>query len=346
MLTDRQKLILQAIVEDYIKYAEPVGSRSISKIGDIPYSSATIRNEMADLEEMDYLEQPHTSAGRIPTNKGYRYYVDNLLNPQELVASKKLLMSIRQNFAQQKSKFEQVLEETANILSDLTTYTSIIMGPDLHNTKLSKLEIIPIDDSSIVVILVTDSGRVESQTIKLPQELASWEIERLVRILNYQLAATPLHQLKQRIETEIQETYLRNLHDYDRVSEIINELSTKLDLEPENKIYLGGTVNLLNQPEFSNVESIRRLLGLFQHTDMVKHLLETASEGIEVRIGLDGDIAGANNLSIITASYQVGGRPMGTIGIFGPTRMDYNRVIRILDALTDDYSEYVLRYLK
>ena len=135
MLTERQKQILQAIVDEYIKFAEPIGSRSISKIGDIPYSSATIRNEMADLEETGYLEQPHTSAGRIPTNKGYRYYVDNLINPQELVASKKLLASIRQNFEQHKNQFEQVLEETANILSDLTTYTSIIMGPDLHNAN-------------------------------------------------------------------------------------------------------------------------------------------------------------------------------------------------------------------
>lgn len=345
MLTDRQKQILQAIVDEYIKYAEPIGSRFISKIGDIPYSSATIRNEMADLEETGYLEQPHTSAGRIPTNKGYRYYVDNLINPQELVASKKLLASIRQNFAQHKNQFEQVLEETANILSDLTTYTSIIMGPDLHNTKLSKLEIIPLDNRSLVVVLVTDSGRVESQTIQLPQDLAPAAIERLVRILNYQLIGTPLHQLKLRIETEIQEAYLRNQHDYDSVSDIINELSAKLDLEPENKIYFGGTGNLLNQPEFSNVESIRRLLGMFEHTDMVKRLLETASAGIEVRIGLDGNIAGGSNLSIITASYHVDGRPMGTIGIFGPTRMDYNRVIRILDALTDDYSEYILRYL-
>ncbi len=346
LLSERQKLILRAIIDEYIKYAEPVGSRSISKMGDIPFSSATIRNEMADIEEMGYLEQPHTSAGRIPSNKGYRYYVDNLINLQELVDSKNLLTNIRQNFAQKKSQFEQVLEETASILSDLTTYTSIVMGPDLHNTKLSKLEIIPLNDINIVVVLVTDSGRVESQRIELPQELTSEEIERLVRILNYQLVGTPLHQLKQRIETEIQEAYLRNLHDYERVSDIINELSTKLDLELENKIYLGGTANLLNQPEFSNVESIRRLLGLFQHTDIVKHLLETANEGIEVRIGLEDDIAGTNKLSIITASYHVGGRPMGTIGIFGPTRMDYNRVIRILDALTEDYSEYISRYLK
>jgi heat-inducible transcriptional repressor len=346
LLTERQKQILQAIVDEYIKFAEPIGSRSISKIGDIPYSSATIRNEMADLEEMGYLEQPHTSAGRIPTNKGYRYYVDNLIELQGLVASKKLLSGIREHFAKQKSQFEQVLEETANILSELTTYTSIIMGPDLHSTRLSRLEIVPLDNHSLVIVIVTDSGRVESQTINLPQELAPEEIERLVRILNYQLTGTPLHQLKQRIEREIQETYLRNMHDYERVSEIINELTTKLDLEPENKIYLGGTVNLLNQPEFSNVESIRRLLGLFQHTELVKHLLSRANEGIEVRIGLESDIAGASNLSVITASYQVAGRPMGTIGIFGPTRMDYNRVIKILDALTEDYSEYILRYLR
>ena len=346
MLTERQKLILQAIINDYIKHAEPVGSRSIAKMGDIDFSPATIRNEMADLEEMGYLVQPHTSAGRIPSNKGYRYYVDHLINPKDLDVSKKLLTNIREHFAQQLNQFELALEETANILSELTTYTSIIMGPDLHTTRLTKLEIVPIAEDGLVVILVTDSGRVESRTIRLPQELTSDEIERLVKILNHELVGTPLHQLRHRIETAVQDTYLRNLNDYERVSEIIAHLTNNLELAPENKIFFGGTVNLLNQPEFSSVETIRGLLGLFEQTESVKQLLQSSNEGIEVRIGLEGDIAGASNCSIITTSYQIAGRPMGTIGIFGPTRMDYSRVIKILDALTDDYSEYILRFLK
>ncbi len=345
LLTQRQKLILSAIVDNYIKNAEPIGSRSISKQDNINYSPATIRNEMADLEEMGFLEQPHTSSGRIPSNMGYRYYVDNLINPERIIISKSVLNNIRNVFTHQLNEFEQVLEQTANILSQLTSYTSIILGPEIYNTRLTKLQIVPISDGDLVVILVTSSGKVEHKTLRIPKEISTDEIERLVNFLNYRLIGTPLYQLKSKIEREIQEEFIRNFNDFEKSMKLINELFTDIDVQDGKKIYLGGTTNLLNQPEFNDIKIIKGLFKLFEQTEDVKQLMKSTNQGIEVKIGTENDIEIVNNCSIITATYQVDGRPLGTIGIFGPTRMDYSRVIRILDFLAEDFSKYITNFL-
>lgn len=341
----RQKLILSAIIDDYIINAEPIGSRSISKQGAINYSPATIRNEMADLEEMGFLVQPHTSSGRIPSNMGYRYYVDNLIDPERIVISKSALNNIKNVFTQQLDEFELVLGQTANILSKLTSYTSIILGPEAYDTKLIKLQIVPVSEDSIVVILVTNSGRVEHKTIKIPREISSDEISSIVNFLNYKLVGTPLYQLKEKIDKEIQNKFVSDFEDFEKSLNLINELFSDIDVQVGNKIYLGGTINLLNQPEFNDMKVIKGLFKLFEQTDDVKQLMKSTNQGIEVKIGSENDLEVANNCSIITATYQVDGQPLGTIGIFGPTRMDYNRVIKILDFLTEDFSKYMSNFL-
>lgn len=346
LLTERQKLILSAIVDNYIKNAEPIGSRSISKQREINYSPATIRNEMADLEEMGFLEQPHTSSGRIPSNLGYRYYVDNLINPERIVISKNILSNIRNVFTQQFNEFEQVLEQTATILSQITNYTSIILGPEMFNTKLTKLQIVPISEENLVVILVTSTGKVEHKTLKVTKDVSMNEIENLVNYLNHKLIGTPLYQLKMKIEKEILDEFLRNVTDFEKSMKIINELFSDIDVQEGKKIYLGGTINLLNQPEFNDVKTIKGLFKLFEKTEDVKHLMKSSNKGIEVKIGTENDLEAAINCSIITATYQVDGQSLGTIGIFGPTRMDYSRVIRILDFLAEDFSKYITSYYK
>ena len=167
MLTERQRLILSAIVDDYIRSAEPVGSRSISKRGDVGFSPATIRNEMSDLEEMGYLEQPHTSAGRIPSHKGYRYYVDHLLRQTAL--SKKELEVIKNFFAEKILEFEKVIQQVATILSQLTNYTSIVLGPEVFSTSLKMLQIVPLNENRAVAIIVTNTGRVENKVVEIPE---------------------------------------------------------------------------------------------------------------------------------------------------------------------------------
>ncbi|OEF96937.1 heat-inducible transcriptional repressor HrcA [Vulcanibacillus modesticaldus] len=346
MLSERQKLILSAVVDNYIQSAEPIGSRSIAKRNDIGFSPATIRNEMADLEEMGFLIQPHTSAGRIPSNKGYRYYVDHLINPQGIKISKDVLNNIRKIFTEQFNEFEQVIEQTATILSEITNYTSIILGPEIFNTKLKHIQIIPLADNSIIVILVTNTGKVEHKTLTIPKGVSSDEIERLVNFLNSKLVGVPLYQLKSKIKSEIYQEFITNFNNYERSMAIIDQLFIDLDQDSDNKVYVGGATNILNQPEFNDLEIIKDIFSLFERTDEVKQLIKPNNKGIEVRIGTENNLETASNCSVITATYEVDGESIGTIGIFGPTRMNYSRVIRILEYLADDFTQFFTRLYK
>lgn len=341
MLTERQKLILETIVNNYIHSAEPIGSRAISKQSDIGYSPATIRNEMADLEEMGFLEQPHTSSGRIPSNKGYRFYVDHLIDPKEIKISKDIIADISKVFTEQFNEFEQVMEHSAIILSQITNYTSIILGPEIYQTKLKHIQIVPLSDKSLVVILVTNTGKVQNKTLTIPMEISLSEIERFVNFLNHKLSGVPLYQLKSRIFAEINMEFQRNVYDYEQSMLIIDQLFSDDDESDDKKIYVGGTTNILNQPEFNDINTIKDLLTMLEKTEDVKQLMKSNQKGIEVKIGSENSIEAANNCSIITASYEVDGIPLGTIGIFGPTRMDYSRAIRILEFLTKDFSKFI-----
>lgn len=346
MLTERQKLILQAVVNNYIESAEPIGSRAVSKRNYIGYSPATIRNEMADLEEMGYLEQPHTSSGRIPSNKGYRYYVDNLIDLNDIKISKDILINVGELFTRQFTEFEQIIEQTVSILSQITSYTSIILGPEVYQTKLKHVQIIPITEDSLVVILVTNTGRVEHKTLSIPKGTAINEIERLVNFLNQKLKGLPLYQLKSKIYLELNKEIQRNVFEYEQTMGIIDQLFTGEDNQSDSKIYIGGAINILNQPEFNNIKTIKDLFNMFEKTDDIKRLLSSNQKGIEVKIGAENNVEAASNCSIITANYEVEGISIGTIGIFGPTRMDYSRVISILDFLTRDFSEFISRLYK
>ncbi|MFV9511008.1 heat-inducible transcriptional repressor HrcA [Tepidibacillus sp. LV47] len=347
MLTDRQKLILCAVVDSYIASAEPVGSRAISKRHDIGYSPATIRNEMADLEEMGYLEQPHASAGRIPSNKGYRYYVDHLINPKDIELSKEILNNISHIFTKQFNEFEQVLEQTAIILSQITNYTSIILGPEIYHTKLKHIQVVPLSDQRLVVILVTNTGKLQSKTITIPDEVSIHSIERMVNFLNHKLNGVLLYQLKSKIFSELEKEFQKNIQEYEQMMNLIDQLILKnLENGSDHKIYVSGMTNILNQPEFSDINTIKDLLNMFEKTEEVRELMRSDHKGIEVKIGTENTVEAAANSSIITATYEVDGVIVGKIGIFGPTRMDYSRVIRILEFLAQDFSKFISKLYK
>ncbi|WP_145614435.1 heat-inducible transcriptional repressor HrcA, partial [Bacillus licheniformis] len=197
MLTNRQLLILQVIVNDFIRSAQPVGSRTLSKKEDITFSSATIRNEMADLEELGFIEKTHSSSGRIPSEKGYRYYVDHLLSPGKL--SKTDLNIIHSIFKEKIFELEKAVQKSAQVLSDLTNYTSIVLGPRLSENHLKQIQIVPIQPKKAVAILVTNTGHVENKTINFPAEVDLSDLEKLVNILNERLRGVPISELKDRI---------------------------------------------------------------------------------------------------------------------------------------------------
>ncbi|GAB7386303.1 heat-inducible transcriptional repressor HrcA [Bacillaceae bacterium] len=333
MLSERQKLILAAIVENYIHIAEPVGSRTISKREEINFSSATIRNEMADLEELGYLEQPHTSAGRIPSQKGYRFYVDHLIKPHLLSSVE--IANLKNAFAQKMYEIEQVIQHTAYILSSLTNYTSIVLGPEVYQAALKHFQIVPMSSNKAVAIIVTDTGKVEHKVISVPEEISIGEIEKVVNILNTKLVGIPLTELKHRLYSEIAVEMQKHVDHYEKMIQAIEDAIRSRN---DDRVYLGGTTKIMSQPEFRDVEKVKGILELLEETDKVIQLFSLPDEGIQVRIGTENSIEEVSNCSIITASYHLNGKPIGRIGILGPTRMEYGKMIAIIDYLSKDLS--------
>lgn len=335
MLTDRQKIILQILVDDYIRSAEPVGSRTISKRSDIKISPATIRNEMSDLEELGYLEQPHTSAGRIPSQKGYRFYVDNLLQPTE--DNKIDVESLRSNFIHRIDQMEQVVQQTATILSSLTNYTAIVMGPQANAAKLRHIQLLPLHDRSAVAIIVTDSGHVENRTVTIPEGIPVESIERYMEFLNRKLVGQPLHSLKKQLHSVIATELAHYSEQFESVMQLCNQMLA--GDEEEAKVYLGGTTMILNQPEFRNVDKLKPLLDMFGQQDELARIMRNAqAPGVLVKIGQENNHEIIQDCSLITAAYSIDGKPVGTIGVLGPTRMDYARVITVLHQMTGSLS--------
>jgi heat-inducible transcriptional repressor len=338
VLTDRQLLILQAIIDDFIRSAQPVGSRSLAKKEEINLSSATIRNEMADLEELGFLEKTHTSSGRIPSEKGYRYYVDHLLVPQILRAHE--IQMIHSIFAEKIFELEHVSQKTASILSELTNYTAILLGPAVKENKLKQLQIVPLSKDKAVAIMVTDTGHVENRIFTLPENYGQGNVEKLVNILNEKLAGVPISDLKDRIRHEVAELLRKNIEQYDLILKSILE---SIDIVPNEKIFFGGKANMLNQPEFHNINKVKSLLNMIEQEEGFYELFKRIPTGIHVKIGKENNISAMEDCSLITATYSIADEPVGTIAILGPTRMEYSRVISLLDYLRKDMSDALTR---
>jgi heat-inducible transcriptional repressor len=341
MLTERQRKILSAIVDDYIRSAEPVGSRSISKRGDVGFSPATIRNEMSDLEELGYLEQPHTSAGRIPSHLGYRYYVDHLLKTASLSVHE--FDVIKLFFAEKIHEIEQIIQQVAMILSNLTHYTSIVLGPEVFTTSLKALQIVPLSDRQAVAIIVTSTGRVENKVVTIPDNVSLAEIEKMVNLLNAKLKNVPLVQLKAKLYNEIADELSKYVGGYEELLKIVEEAVSSDD---EGRIYLGGTTNMLIQPEFRDIDKVKSILDMLEETPKLLKLVTNAPVGIQVRIGKENLLEAMEDCSLITATYSVGDQVLGTIGILGPTRMEYGKVISILDLLSKNMTAILGRWYK
>ncbi len=334
MLTNRQLLILHAIVDDYIRSAEPVGSRSISKREDITFSPATIRNDMSDLEELGFLEKPHSSAGRIPSQRGYRYYVDNLLMPHHLTVDEKL--DIRSIFSERIREVEEVIQHSARVLSNMTSYISLVLGPEMFEATLRSIQIIPLSKGSAILILVTDTGHVENQTIAVPDKIEAADLERTVNILNERLMGVPLFKLREKLQTEVKDVLRSHVENYDHV---LSMLGSSLEREKAEKVFYSGKTNILAQPEFRDVDKVRMLLNMLDEDETMHQILRVPTTGIQVKIGQENNLEAFDNCSLITASYSIAGKHMGTIGILGPTRMEYRRVIGVVDTISKDLTK-------
>ncbi len=335
MLTDRQLLILQVIIDDFVRTAQPVGSRSIAKKEDVSYSPATIRNEMADLEDMGFLEKTHSSSGRVPSEKGYRFYVDHLMSPFQLTNPE--IDHIRMLFKEKIYELEKVVQQSAHILSELTNYTSIVLGPQMYETKVKQIQIIPLTSETAVAIIVTDTGHVENRTFTMPAGINSSDIEKLVNILNERLKNIPLADLHDKIYKEVAGYLRKYVHNYENIMGI---LSDTFSVQQVEKLYFGGKTNMLSQPEFNDVEKVRRLMAMIEQEDLLYHMLRTDSKkGIHVKIGHENEHQSMQDCSLITATYSNGSVDLGTIAILGPTRMEYSKVIKLLDVFSRDLTK-------
>ncbi len=340
MLTERQMLILQVIIDEFIETAHPIGSRAISKKGTIPYSAATIRNDMADLEEKGFLEKTHSSSGRIPSEKGYRYYVDHIAASISGQSDEYIIKDLIQDGFYE---FEQIVQLSAEVLSELTNYTSIILGPEMMETKLKQIQMITLTPHTAVVILVTNTGHVEHRTFTIPSEINPSDLEKMVNIINHHLAGSPVISLPELFNSEIILMMKKYMDDFDQTYQY---LKTAFLAEQPVKLYIGGVSNILMQPEFNDVEKIRTFLTMMEKEDEIATLLKQTDDGINVTIGQENEVEAIKDFSLITSTYRLDEGQHGTIALLGPTRMEYKRVISLLKVLSNEMTEALYMWYK
>ncbi len=329
MSMDARKFrILQAIIDDYILTAIPVGSRTISKKYEMGLSSATIRNEMSDLEELGYLDQPHVSAGRIPSAKAYRLYVDQLLKAGKIKADD--VDTLRTHFSQRTGKMEDVINRAAQVLSSITSYTALVVGPKGGEMTIRNLQLVPVSQNSALLVIVTDSGIVRDALIHVDSELDADALYAISRTLTERLAGRSLAET-QDVLRALRREFAEKRDVLGGVSELVADVESQ---QTTAKIAFGGTSNILSFPEYSDVEKARSFLSLLESKDTLLRLLEQHQNvAFTVRIGPETGVPELRDCSLVTATYSIGDHTHGTIGVIGPTRMQYGRVLGVLSAM-------------
>lgn len=335
MELDARKLrILQAIIDDYIMTATPVGSRTIAKRADIGFSPATIRNEMADLEELGYLDQPHTSAGRVPSNKAYRLYVDSIMQRAKL--SEAEVRYIRDHYSRRLDEVDEVVKQTAWVLSSLTKYTSMVLAPQLHTIKLKYIHLVPVAEDKALAIIVTDAGMTRDSIIRIPHGMAPDALERIGKALTARFANSRLDEI-----TLLQFNEITGQVAEQRMFLDTMLASVRRSMTPGSRaVELSGTTNILNFPEYSDVDRARALLSAIEEKEMLYRMLtEATNVEFSVRIGNENEDESIQDCSVVTATYRIGSNPIGSFGVIGPTRMDYPRVLAMLGQIGKSLSE-------
>lgn len=341
-LDARKMRILQAIIDDYIMTATPVGSRTIAKRADIGFSPATIRNEMADLEEMGYLDQPHTSAGRVPSDKAYRLYVNSIMQRAKL--SEAEVRYIRDHYSRRLDEVDEVVKQTAWVLSSMTKYTSMVLAPQLHAIKLKYIHLVPVAEDKALAIIVTDAGMTRDSIIRIPPGMAPDALERLGRTLTARFANCRLDEITLAQFNELSGEVAQQRAFFDEMLRSVRRSMAK----GGRSVELSGATNILNYPEYSDMDRARALLTAIEEKDLLYRVLtEATNVEFSVRIGSENEDESIQDCSVVTATYKIGSNPIGSFGVIGPTRMDYARVLAMLgligrslsDVLTNMFEE-------
>lgn len=328
MIDERKLKILQAIVNDYINTGEPVGSRTIAKKHDLGISSATIRNEMADLEEMGFLEQPHSSSGRVPSSKGYRLYVDRIMEYEKLSLDEELLIK-RAVLDGALYEVDKVLKQAGTLLSELTNLTCLVTPPSMQKSYIKSIQLVPIDDEGIICVLLTDSGVIKNNVIKIDEVPNLEVLSHISHILNERLKNLTIEQINLQVINNLR----NDLKGYENIfNALIPTLYESLKDDESSKVFMEGTTNLLNYPEYSDIEKAKKILSLLYDKDSVEKLVDS-NENITIKIGDENFIPEAKECSVISASYYLDNKPIGSIALIGPRRINYSRVISIMTGV-------------
>ena len=334
MLNDRKKKILQLIIEDYISTAEPVGSRTIARKYDLGISPATIRNEMSDLELLGYLEQPHTSAGRIPSAQAYRFYVDSLIEPGSLTDNDMAL--INGWYKERRRSIDDIFQSTAKILSRMTQNVSMVLANKDTSAVFRYIKFLPLDNTHAILCIVTDDGNIDNCVVEIPLGMRPEEVDYLAGRISRVLEGKELSEISDELLSALHMDVAEDKVLFTSFLQAIKRMNRK---QNEQRVFLGGTKQLLNQPEFRDVERVKSLLGILEEEKVVRDLLVAGEDsGLKITIGTENKFTGIQDCSMVQATYRLNGKIVGTMAVLGPTRMEYGKVITVMD--------YLHKYLK
>ena len=339
-LNERKRTILKSIIDNYIEFAQPVGSRTIARKHELGLGSATIRNEMADLEELGYITQPHTSAGRIPSDKGYRFYVDNLMQVQSLAQNE--MIRIRKAMDERIEEINRLFRKASIIISNITGYTSVVVSPQLSRTRIKSIQLLKIDEKSILVVVVAGGGIVKNKLISHNQVVEDAHLAKLNQAANLFLADKSIGQLTMPVAVDLQREINMPAEVILAILESVDECIKKIET---TDIYLEGITNILNYPEFSDLIKAREILDLLNEEEIITGLVRsvTKDKQFDFKIGSENQIDEMKDLSIITTVYGREGKDVGTIGVIGPTRMAYSKVVSSIKYIRELLNKEIIR---
>ena len=328
-LNERKLKILKAVIQNYLETGEPVGSRTISKYTDLNLSSATIRNEMADLEELGYIVQPHTSAGRIPSDKGYRLYVDMLMQDKEQEVTE-----MKEQMLEKADKMDQLLKQAARVLANSTNYATMVSAPVSTKNKLKFIQLSQVDEEQLIAVIVLEGNIVKNQILRVDRMLDNETLLKLNMLLNTTLNGMSIDQITLGLIAKLKEQ--AGIHS-GVISDVLDTVANAIQLDQDMEIYTSGATNIFRYPELSDKQSAQEIISAFEEkqqlSELVTQTLSNDNRGIQVYIGNETPVQNMKDCSVVTATYELGEGMQGTIGIVGPKRMDYEHVMDTLKTM-------------
>ena len=332
-MDERKKKILQAVIDEYVNTAEPVSSSALVEKYNLKYSSATVRNELADLEKNGYLDKTHTSSGRVPSEKGYRFYVDELVKEDDI--SLEEMKYIQSKLDSKVNEIEDLAKIATTTLSEITHYTTVAIGPRTEQQLIEEIKFVLLGSRMLMVVIVTDSGLVKETIIKYDEDITQSQVETLNNLFNTKLKGKPLSKIDKPMEEYILSEITYSVNVIKPIIEQINHI-----VEEANKIYLEGTKRSFDLPEFKSLELAKNFVNVLDEKELMLDILDSGvAKDINVYIGDENDKEELKDFSIVTFKHKVGDKDLGTIGIIGPKRMDYSKVISVMKYISKKINE-------